>query len=54
MGICRWCVILGAYLRFYYGMKHQNLSRDDLCVLLFNISLSSLSIPLGLLFFFLD
>jgi amino acid permease len=27
---CSWWVILLSYLRFYYGMRAQNMSRDDL------------------------
>ena len=29
-GLITWLLIMGAYLRFYYGMKAQGLSRDDL------------------------
>jgi amino acid permease len=29
-GIVAWAIILMTYLRFYYGMRHQGLSRDEL------------------------
>jgi yeast amino acid transporter len=29
-GLITWAVILGSYLKFYYGLKRQGLSRDEL------------------------